>query len=215
MNRNETEERIILFYEHMRGGVTNYPEYTLHELSDIDRKALDNFFIWSEENGVKLTEEFLANFMVFAFYWYIYIREIEVVNKHGARSIQLSWIIGRTMLAKWAKFVARHPLNYISMVQNDRQRFVKDYHMDFTEVNKWFYTPKPSEKVQLVPHEEKAKKLYYNTDAGLAYCQERTYLYNHMSELCTECKFQKACKEELKKEYPKLYIARGYGQAAE
>jgi hypothetical protein len=60
--------------------------------------------------------------------------------------------------------------------------------------------------------EENFKKCFHNTLRGVAWCRANTTLFHHRSAWCVACDFKDNCKETLKKEFPKIYVTRGYGE---
>lgn len=58
--------------------------------------------------------------------------------------------------------------------------------------------------------EEAAKKRFYGTSRGLLWCVANTTLYNHRSASCVVCNFKGDCLETLKREFPRIAVARGY-----
>lgn len=58
--------------------------------------------------------------------------------------------------------------------------------------------------------EESAKKRFYGTPRGLLWCVANTTLYNHRSASCVVCRFKTDCLETLKREFPRVAVARGY-----
>ena len=119
-----------------------------------------------------------------------------------SRVVRFSWIFGSAAIKRWNALSAE---TRTWVVRNS----LKTDH----KINTLKRTTRVSELViKLRPVEEKFKSEFHNTNRGLLWCVANTTLFHHRSSHCTACKFKENCKEILKSEYPKIYIARGYGK---
>ena len=119
-----------------------------------------------------------------------------------SRAVRFSWIFGSAAIKRWNALSAE---TRTWVVRNS----LKTDH----KINTLKRTTRVLELViKLRPVEEKFKSEFHNTNRGLLWCVANTTLFHHRSSHCTTCKFKENCKEILKSEYPKIYIARGYGK---
>lgn len=63
--------------------------------------------------------------------------------------------------------------------------------------------------------EETHRAKFLNEPKGTLWCYANTSLYNHKSVSCLLCNASNICKETLKKEQPRIYKLRGYGERKE
>ena len=119
-----------------------------------------------------------------------------------SRAVRFSWIFGSAAIKRWNALSAE---TRTWVVRNS----LKTDH----KINTLKRTASvPELVIKLRPVEEKFKSEFHNTNRGLLWCVANTTLFHHRSSHCTTCKFKENCKEILKSEYPKIYIARGYGK---
>ena len=119
-----------------------------------------------------------------------------------SRAVRFSWIFGSAAIKRWNALSAE---TRTWVVRNSLKTDHKINTLKRT-------TRVPELVIKLRPVEEKFKSEFHNTNRGLLWCVANTTLYHHRSSHCTTCKFKENCKEILKSEYPKIYIARGYGK---
>ena len=119
-----------------------------------------------------------------------------------SRAVRFSWIFGSAAIKRWNALSAE---TRTWVVRNSLKTDHKINTLKRT-------TRVPELVIKLRPVEEKFKSEFHNTNRGLLWCVANTTLFHHRSSHCTACKFKENCKEILKSEYPKIYIARGYGK---
>lgn len=119
-----------------------------------------------------------------------------------SRAVRFSWIFGSAAIKRWNALSAE---TRTWVVRNSLKTDHKINTLKRT-------THIPELVIKLRPVEEKFKSEFHNTNRGLLWCVANTTLFHHRSSHCTTCKFKENCKEILKSEYPKIYIARGYGK---
>ena len=119
-----------------------------------------------------------------------------------SRAVRFSWIFGSAAIKRWNALSAE---TRTWVVRNSLKTDHKINTLKRT-------TRVPELVIKLRPVEEKFKSEFHNTNRGLLWCVANTTLFHHRSSHCTTCKFKENCKEILKSEYPKIYIARGYGK---
>ena len=119
-----------------------------------------------------------------------------------SRAARFSWIFGSAAIKRWNALSAE---TRTWVVRNSLKTDHKINTLKRT-------TRVPELVIKLRPVEEKFKSEFHNTNRGLLWCVANTTLFHHRSSHCTTCKFKENCKEILKSEYPKIYIARGYGK---
>lgn len=119
-----------------------------------------------------------------------------------SRAVRFSWIFGGAAIKRWN-----------SLSAETRTWVVRNSLKTDHKINTLKRTTRvPELVIKLRPVEEKFKSEFHNTNRGLLWCVANTTLFHHRSSHCTTCKFKENCKEILKSEYPKIYIARGYGK---
>ena len=119
-----------------------------------------------------------------------------------SRAVRFSWIFGSAAIKRWNALSAETRTWVV------RNSLKTDYKINTLKRT----TRVPELVIKLRPVEEKFKSEFHNTNRGLLWCVANTTLFHHRSSHCTTCKFKENCKEILKSEYPKIYIARGYGK---
>lgn len=119
-----------------------------------------------------------------------------------SRAVRFSWIFGSAAIKRWNALSAE---TRTWVVRNSLKTDHKINTLKRT-------TRVPELVIKLRPVEEKFKSEFHNTNRGLLWCVANTTLFHHRSSHCTTCKFKENCKEILKSEYHKIYIARGYGK---
>jgi hypothetical protein len=123
-------------------------------------------------------------------------------KKDYSREIRFNWVFGKTAIARWKKY------DIDTNVYITRIGLKKDHKINVIKKK----TEIPALISTIRPAEEKFKAAYHNTNRGFLWCIANTTLYFHKSSKCATCKFKNECKELLKKEYPKIYVKRGYGE---
>jgi hypothetical protein len=144
---------------------------------------------------VNIGEDYIRKFIEFGLnYWFI----------EGNRDVKLDKclflnIFNKAMIKRWNNL---HPAISAKIVRDNlKQEFdIKIHHKSLI----------PELILEVREAEETAKDKYHNTNRGLAWCIANTSLYFHKSSLCASCKFKNECKDELKRQYPKIYKKRGY-----
>ena len=124
-------------------------------------------------------------------------------DKDYSRTVRFSWMFGAKAIKRWRVF---KPEVNVKIVRGHIKKL-------------GIYKPKVSRETKIPelilrirPAEENFKREYHNTQRGFAWCIANTTLYNHKSSLCVRCSFKNECKEVLEKQYPKVYVKRGYGK---
>ena len=123
-------------------------------------------------------------------------------HRDYSRAVRFSWIFGSAAIKRWNALSAE---TRTWVVRNSLKTDHKINTLKRT-------TRVPGLVIKLRTVEEKFKSEFHNTNRGLLWCVANTTLFHHRSSHCTTCKFKENCKEILKSEYPKIYIARGYGK---
>ena len=119
-----------------------------------------------------------------------------------SRAVRFSWIFGSAAIKRWNALSAETRTWVV------RNSLKTDYDINTLKRTSLI----PELVVKLRPIEEKFKSEFHNTNRGLLWCVANTTLFHHRSSNCATCKFKENCKEILKSEYHKIYIARGYGK---
>lgn len=119
-----------------------------------------------------------------------------------SRAVRFSWIFGSAAIKRWNALSAETRTWVV------RNSLKTDYDINTLKRTSLI----PELVVKLRPIEEKFKSEFHNTNRGLLWCVANTTLFHHRSPHCATCKFKENCKEILKSEYHKIYIARGYGK---
>lgn len=119
-----------------------------------------------------------------------------------SRAVRFSWIFGSAAIKRWNALSAETRTWVV------RNSLKTDYDINTLKRTSLI----PELVVKLRPIEEKFKSEFHNTNRGLLWCVANTTLFHHRSPHCATCKFKENCKEILKSEYNKIYIARGYGK---
>lgn len=124
-------------------------------------------------------------------------------DKDYSRTIRFSWMFGAKAIKRYRVF---DPTTNRRIVQGH----IKKLGIYKPKVIRTSKIPELIQKIR--PAEENFKKAYHNTERGYAWCIANTTLFHHRSSYCTVCKFKKECRDLLEKQYPKIYITRGYGK---
>ena len=164
-----------------------------YKCSDTDFANWD-FFAFQYRN-VNIGESYVREFIEFGLnYWY-------VVKQRDPRvsSCRFMNIFNKAMLARWDKL---HPEFRTKIIRTELKQ---EYDIKIKK------SSRISELVnQVRTGEERFKAQYHNKKKGLAWCIANTSLYFHKSSLCATCENKSICKDELKRQYPKVYKMRGY-----
>lgn len=139
-------------------------------------------------------------FFLFEYFTYQYDYWFHCELGGSTGKFQLSWIIGEKALDRFEE-------RFIDMVQ--ARAFIRRHGLSQQE----FEPVKKSDPSKLKISEENDKKIFHNTDNGYGLCVEATTLINLKSPWCEECIFQDKCKDQLKRDYPLLYIKRGFEES--
>ena len=148
--------------------------------------------------GDGIGEEFIRKFAEYGFQsWFNSGSEI-----NRSHSIRFNWVFGMAAIRRWKKYSAETNV-YLTRIGLKKEH----------EINLVGRTGEIANIVTtLRSSEEKYKQVYHNTKRGLLWCIANTTLYFHKSQWCATCEFKKECREVLRKEYPKIYMKRGYGK---
>ena len=166
-----------------------------YKCNNADTASWDSFV---ETFGDNIGEEFIRKFTEYGIQsWFN-----PGAKRDYSRAVRFNWIFGSAAVKRW------NALNAETRTWVVRNSLKTDYKINTLKR----ITQVPELVIKLRPVEEKFKSEYYNTNRGLLWCIANTTLFHHRSSHCTTCKFKENCKEILKSEYPKIYIARGYGK---
>lgn len=190
------KEFIVESYEVFTRKVHNLENFTFKP-SSREVTQIDNFIKLLEvrHNKSSIGRVFLYNFISFSYeYW-------SGLDHSAKKRIPLNWIIGKKAIDRW-----------ITRTEDDlyhSQKYVSDrgIHIGLISSGK---KVRSDDALTLRHHEEVEKGRFHNSKIALTNCLETTTLYNNESKLCTSCKYSSQCKVILKKNYPKIYISRGY-----
>ena len=122
--------------------------------------------------------------------------------------------IGSEFMKRWAEYQFQSWFNDGSV--KDYNHAIR-YNWIFngkSALKRWQALPEEKRRwvvsTSLRPAEEDVKKRFHGTQRGLVWCVANTTLYNHKSSLCVVCKYKNDCLETLKREFPRIAVARGY-----
>ena len=165
-----------------------------YRCNDADVSSWNKFI---ETYGDGIGEEFLRKYIEYGIQsWFNSGSE-----RDYSRAVRFSWIVGSAAIKRW------NALNAETRTFVVRSSLKTEH-----KINTLKHRSQLSELLTKVrPSEEKFKAEFQNTNRGLLWCVSDTTLYFHRSSLCVTCLFKEQCKDILKKEYPKIYKARGYG----
>lgn len=187
---------VIEAYEVFSRKIHKIPQFVF-EPSQRELKQIENFIALLEKKYDKnsIGRIFLFNFMALSYDHY------STLDHQAKKRIPLNWIVGKKALDRWVK-----------RVEDDlyhSQKYVAENGIHIGLIGAG--TERRSDDVTSIKkHEEEEKLRFYNKPRGMVNCIETTTLYNHRSLNCISCIYRKECKNMLKINYPKLYIARGY-----
>lgn len=165
-----------------------------YRCNDADVSSWNKFI---ETYGDGIGEEFLRKYIEYGIQsWFNSGSE-----RDYSRAVRFSWIVGSAAIKRW------NALNAETRTFVVRSSLKTEH-----KINTLKHRSQLSELLTKVrPSEEKFKAEFHNTNRGLLWCVANTTLYFHRSSQCVTCSFKEQCKDILKKEYPKIYKARGYG----
>ena len=165
-----------------------------YRCNDADVSSWNKFI---ETYGDGIGEEFLRKYIEYGIQsWFNSGSE-----RDYSRAVRFSWIVGSAAIKRW------NALNAETRTFVVRSSLKTEH-----KINTLKHRSQLSELLTKVrPSEEKFKAEFHNTNRGLLWCVANTTLYFHRSSQCVTCLFKEQCKDILKKEYPKIYKARGYG----
>lgn len=187
---------VDLFIE-VLGQVTN--RKVSYKCNDKDVLSFDYFYDYFSNNGKNyIGEEFVRKFLLYGIQsWFN-----SGAKRDYSREVRFNWIFGKSAIERWKKY------DIDTNVYITRIGLKKDHKINLVE--------RTGEMANIVTtlrlSEEKYKQAYHNTKRGLLWCIANTTLYFHKSQWCATCEFKKECKEILHREYPKIYLKRGYGE---
>lgn len=165
-----------------------------YRCNDADVSSWNKFI---ETYGDGIGEEFLRKYIEYGIQsWFNSGSE-----RDYSRAVRFSWIVGSAAIKRW------NALNAETRTFVVRSSLKTEH-----KINTLKHRSQLSELLTKVrPSEEKFKAEFHNTNRGLLWCVANTTLYFHRSSQCVTCSFKEQCKDILKREYPKIYKARGYG----
>ena len=165
-----------------------------YRCNDADVSSWNKFI---ETYGDGIGEEFLRKYIEYGIQsWFNSGSE-----RDYSRAVRFSWIVGSAAIKRW------NALNAETRTFVVRSSLKTEH-----KINTLKHRSQLSELLTKVrPSEEKFKAEFHNTNRGLLWCVANTTLYFHRSSQCVTCLFKEQCKKKKKKEYPKIYKARGYG----
>lgn len=165
-----------------------------YRCNDADVSSWNKF---TETYGDGIGEEFLRKYIEYGVQsWFNSGSE-----RDYSRAVRFSWIVGSAAIKRW------NALNAETRTFVVRSSLKTEH-----KINTLKHRSQLSELLTKVrPSEEKFKAEFHNTNRGLLWCVANTTLYFHRSSRCVTCLFKEQCKDILKREYPKIYKARGYG----
>ena len=165
-----------------------------YRCNDADVSSWNKFI---ETYGDGVGEEFLRKYIEYGIQsWFNSGSE-----RDYSRAVRFSWIVGSAAIKRW------NALNAETRTFVVRSSLKTEH-----KINTLKHRSQLSELLTKVrPSEEKFKAEFHNTNRGLLWCVANTTLYFHRSSQCVTCLFKEQSKDILKREYPKIYKARGYG----
>lgn len=202
---------ILRAFEYMYCEVNTYSDHEVHT-NKMDELAIKNFVADFQLKGIDPDNiDYILNFIESSFNYFVRLNEDNPNRfKHGLRSLHVSWIIGKSAIARHEYFQSKFG-SMTRFLRFVRTKVKADLYSKFDEHVTYNDEGFDIQKyIELSSVEEKFKNLYYNQELSLEHCFTGTYLYNHKSSLCVFCIHNKKCKELLRKEYPNLFVKRGY-----
>lgn len=190
------KEIVIEAYEVFSRKVHDLPKFEFKP-TERELKQIDGFIAVLDKkySSNSLGREFIFNFMAFQYDYY------STLDHQAKNRIPLNWVAGKKGLDRWINRT-EEDLYHCTMYARELGLHVG---LIKTGIKK-----KKNNVSTLSHHEEIEKQRFYNKDGGLVNCIETTTLFNDKSSWCKLCKHKVKCKEMLKKNLPKFYIARGY-----
>ena len=167
-----------------------------YRITDTDVAGFDS---WVEAFGAdKIGSEFMKRWAEYQFQSWFNDGSVKDYN----HAIRYNWIFnGKSALKRW------------QALPEEKRRWVvstslkQDFKVSSNRVKR---TANTELFKSLRPAEEDVKKRFHGTQRGLVWCVANTTLYNHKSSLCVVCKYKNDCLETLKREFPRIAVARGY-----
>ena len=141
----------------------------------------------------QMSDAFLIEYMNKQFDWMMYRNE---VADRKLNNVRLSWFFGAKAVERWEKQLSEKVLFYTSQLHNEEVALkAKTYEsaLEFTELH---------------GYEDRERGRFHNTDAGLFWCVDNTYLFHSKSAFCRECRFAPECQAISQENFPKIYEQR-------
>lgn len=196
MNRTEKKRLFRFAVDYFIASLNTVTKGTTkYKCNDADVKSWD---IFCEHFGERVAESFIHEYVQYGMNSWFY----NGVEKDYSRTIRFNWVFGNKGIERWS---ALKPGVRKWCV---RASFKKDYGVVAKPLN----SALGELVVKVRAAEERMKAEFFNTKRGLLWCVANTTLYNHRSSHCAICENKQDCKTILKDEFPKIYVARGYGK---
>lgn len=141
----------------------------------------------------QMTDAFLIEYMNKQFDWMMYRDE---VADNKLNKVRLSWFFGPKAIERWEKQLAEKVVfNSSQLRTEDVALKAKSYNsvLDYSELHSY---------------EELERSRFHNTEAGLIWCVDNTYLFHSKSKFCLGCKFAQECKAISQENFSKIYEQR-------
>lgn len=141
----------------------------------------------------KMSDAFLIEYMNKQFDWMMYRDQIADKKLNNVR---LTWFFGAKAIERWEKNLSEKVLYNTSQLRSEGVALgSKTYHkaLEFSELH---------------DYEELERLRFHNSDAGLFWCIDNTYLFHSKSELCSCCRYASECKAISQENFPKIYEQR-------
>jgi hypothetical protein len=188
------EELLVEVYELFTSKIKK--EKFKWEVSDVEQKHINSFIKkMKPKYGRSIGKTFLMNLAAFQYEYYS-----KLDHRFKKSRIPFAWIFGKKAIERWK---SRH----------DEDLFFAHKYADSIGISISSFNVLKVQEVEVERvkfHEEVEKRRFFNTYEGFNNCMEVTTLYNRKSPVCIRCSFKGECKLLLKKNYPNIYVLRGF-----
>jgi len=141
----------------------------------------------------RMSDAFLIEYMNKQFDWMMYRNE---VADNKLNKVRLSWFFGAKAIERWEKQLSEKVLYNTSQLRSEGVALEgKSYERSL-------------EYGELHEYEERERSRFHNTEAGLFWCIDNTYLFHSKSIFCKECEYAEECKAISQENFPKIYEQR-------
>ena len=141
----------------------------------------------------QMSDAFLIEYMNKQFDWMMYRNE---VAEKKLNNVRLSWFFGAKAIERWEKHLSEKVLFYSTQLHTEGVALKgKTYEREI-------------EFGELHGYEDLERGRFHNTDAGLFWCVDNTFLFHSKSAFCSECRFAAECRAISQENFPKIYEQR-------